>query len=149
MVYEQPPWKDPFKEPTPQQLRRDLPDSILELFDRTRRHLRKLDGVDETVAWYGHCWCWSIEYRTASSGEPLAVLIPSPQDLQLAMPLDRTFITSLPVKRMKRAIRDGLDLAREPFDTRWGVWSIQQDSLLEDLKDLVDRKLRHLSQAEA
>lgn len=145
MVYEQLPWKDKFTEPTPQQLRRSLPESILDLFDRTRRHIRKLDGVDETVAWYGHCWCWSIEYRTGRSGEPLAILIPSPHDLQLAMPLDRAFITTLPMKRMKRAIRDGLDLAQEPFDTRWGVWSIQQDSLVEDLTDLVDRKLKHLA----
>jgi hypothetical protein len=147
MVYEQLAWKDKFTEPTPHQLRQSLPESSVDLFDRTRRHLRRLDGVDETVAWYGLCWCWSIEYRTDQTGEPLAVLIPSPQDLQLAMPLDPEFITSLPTKRMKRAIRDGLDLAQEPFDTRWGVWSIQPGSFVDDLTDLVNRKLRHLERA--
>jgi hypothetical protein len=96
------------------------------------------------LAWYGDCWRWSIEFRTRLSKDPLAVLIPCPQDLQLALPLDREFTSSLPIKRMKRAVRDGLELAQEPFDTRWGVWSLAGSSLLDDLQDLIELKLTHL-----
>jgi len=110
-----------------------------------RSHLCDLDGVRETVAWHGLCWRWTIEYRINADTDPLAVLIPSPEDLQLAMPLDASFITTLPLRRMKRAVRDGLDLAREPFDTRWGVWSVQQDSVAEDLGDLATRRFNHLA----
>jgi hypothetical protein len=44
---------------------------------------------------------------------------------------------------MKRAVRDGVDLAQDPFDTRWGVWSIHAESLLEEVVDLIELKLRH------
>jgi hypothetical protein len=146
MVYERLPWHDRFNKPTPQQLRRGLPSETLALFDQARARLRKLDGVREELSWYGHCWRWAIEYFAHGDSEPLAVLIPSPEDLQIAMPLDRSFITSLPVNRLKRSVRDGLDLAQEPFDTNWGVWSINQGGMIDDLGDLLDRKLRHRQQ---
>ena len=73
------------------------------------------------------------------------MIVPSPSDLQLAVPLERNFTSTLPVKRMKRAVRDGLDLASEPFDTRWGVWSIQAPTMVDDLEDLVAMKHQHLA----
>ena len=117
------------------------------LFDRTRKRLLELEGVEEAFNWYGDSWKWTIEYRTSLSDEPLVVLVPSPADLQLAVPMDAEFTRSLPVKRMKRAVRDGLELAQEPFDTHWGVWSVQAMSMLEELQDLIERKLRHLGKA--
>jgi len=144
VVYERTPWQDRFNEPTPYQLRCGLPEMSAKLFDRMRSRLRDLDGIEEGVAWYGVCWRWAIEFRLDDDADPLAILIPSPDDLQFAMLLDPAFITSLPLRRMKRVVRDGLDLASEPFDTRWGVWSIQQDSVAEDLEDLAARRRRHL-----
>jgi len=114
------------------------------LFDAARKHLLEQDGVTESFAWYGECWHWSLEYRTRLSPEPLAVVIPSPADLQLALPLEPEFMESLPLKRMKRAIRDGLELAQEPFHTRWGVWSLAS-TVLDDLQDLIEMKLNHLA----
>ena len=59
--------------------------------------------------------------------------------------MERGFARSLPTRRMKRTLRDGLELAQDPFDTRWGVWSIQAEGLLHDVVDLIERKLRHLN----
>jgi len=146
MVYDRLAWQDRFNEPTPDGLRRGLPGANARTFDRVRRHLRKVEGVRETVGWYGPSWCWALEYRLSVRSGPFAILIPSPFDLQMAMPLEAAFITSLPLKRMKRAIRDGLDLATEPFDTNWGVWSLAPDGLIDDLKDLLDRRVRHLAE---
>ena len=138
-------WEDRFNRPTIGRLRGPLPAPCAGLFDEVRRHLLDLDDIDESFVWYGPCWRWAIEFRTAHSDDPLALLIPSPVDLQLAIPLDRKFASSLPVQRMKRQVRDGLDLAQEPFDTRWGVWSIQSPALLEDLQELIELKLQHLT----
>jgi len=138
-------WSDRFQKPTPRQLRDALPVAAKSLFDAVRKHLLELDGVREEMVWYGDCWHWSLEYRTRLSSDPLAVMIPCPQDLQISLPLDREFTSSLPIKRMKRAVRDGLELAQEPFDTRWGVWSLVGTSLLDDLQDLIELKLRHLA----
>jgi hypothetical protein len=85
-----------------------------------------------------------VAYRTRLSEDPLAVLIPAPGNLQVAIPLDREFARSLPTQRMTRALREGLELAQDPFDTRWGVWHIQAAAIVDDVLDLVELKLRHL-----
>jgi hypothetical protein len=142
-AYEKFAWEDRFNRPTVRRLRAGLHGKPAELFDLLRRHLLELGGVTEGYAWRGDCWRWTIEYRTKLSEEPLAIVIPSPQDLQLAVPMERKFARSLAGRRMKRAVRDGVDLAQDPFDTRWGIWSIQAEGLLEDVVDLIELKLRH------
>ena len=141
--YERTAWEDRFNQPSIEMLRAPLEPEAAELFDQLRRHLRSVEGSTEGFTWHGACWRWTIEYHTEHSDEPLAVLVPSPADLQLAGPLEREFVRSLPQRRMTRSVRDGIGLAQDPFDTRWGVWSIQTESLLEDLVDLIDLKLRH------
>ena len=143
--YERLAWADRFQKPSMGELRAELSTQPRHLFDAVRKHLIELDDVTENLAWYGDCWKWSVEYRTRLSKDPLAVLIPCPQDLQLALPLDREFAMNLPVKRMKRAVRDGLELAQDPFDTRWSLWSLAGVSLLDDLQDLIELKLKHLA----
>ena len=142
-AYERIAWDDRFNRPTAGRLRAGLDGQSAKLFDLLRRHLLAFDGVTEGFAWRGDCWRWTIEYRTKLSEEPLAIVIPSPLDLQLAVPMDRKFARSLTSRRMKRAVRDGVDLAQDPFDTRWGVWSIHAEGLLDDVVDLIELKLRH------
>lgn len=143
--YERSAWEDRFNRPTVEALRAGLRVISRRLFDSLHRQLGDLEAVTVGLAWHGACWRWTVEYRTRLDEEPLAVLIPSPENLQVAVPLDREFVTSLPVGRMTRALRDGLNLAQEPFDTRWGVWSIGASGLVDDVMDLVERKLRHLA----
>ncbi len=138
-------WEDRFNRPTVGKLRAALDTESTALFDRFRGRVMALDGVTEDVAWHGECWRWTVEYHSDHSDDPLAVVVPSPADLQLAVPLERAFARALPTRRMKRALRDGLELAQDPFDTRWGVWSIQAEGLLHDVVDLIERKLRHLT----
>ncbi len=140
-------WKDRFERPTSARLREALPAPAAGLFDQIRKRILALDGIEESYAWHGECWRWTVEFRTGRRGDPLAILIPSPDDLQLAIPLEREFTHTLPIRRMRRAVRDGLELAGDPFDTHWGVWSIQSPSLLADLTDLLSMKLRHANGA--
>jgi len=137
-------WDDRFQPPTIDQLRDDLPDDTGELFDRMREHLKSLRGIKEGIEWYGPCWRWTLEYRGSGAKDPMALLIPSPEDFQLVMPFDRKVIEAMPVDQMKRAVRDGLDLAREPFDTRWGIWSVQFANLVDDLINVIDLKYKHV-----
>jgi hypothetical protein len=46
---------------------------------------------------------------------------------------------------VRQRVRDGLELAQEPFDNRWGVWSVTGVSLLDDLQDLIELKLAQLA----
>ncbi len=143
--YERPAWEDRFNPPAPTALRAGLPAKAARLFDLTRRHMKALDGVTESPTWMGDCWRWTLEYRTKHAEEPLAVLVPSPADLQLAMPMDLDFVRQLESRRLKRSVRDGVGLAQEMFDTRWGIWSINSATMLEDLLDLIELKLNHLA----
>jgi hypothetical protein len=144
-TYDRVPWEDRFNRPTAEQVREGLRAQPKRLFDLLRRSLRALDGAREVLAWHGDCWRWTLEYRTRQREEPLCVVVPSPADLQLAVPLSQDFVKSLRLDRMKRPVRDGIGLAAAPFDTRWGVWSIQAAAIVEDLIDLVELKLRYES----
>jgi hypothetical protein len=138
-------WTDRFNTPTVEQLRASMPSNVRPVFDSLRTYLGELENTRESFAWHGDCWRWTLEYHSRLSSDPLAVIVPCPTDLQLAMPVSREFFQSLPMKRLKRAIRDGLELAQEPFDSRWGIWSVNGTSLLDDLQDLVEMKLNHLA----
>ncbi len=144
-TYDRLAWEARFNQPTPDQLRAGLSPAAARLMDRVQRCLNQLDGVVVGLRWYGECWRWSIEYRTELSDEPLALLIPSPADLRLAVPLTREFLQALPTSRLPRTVRDGLELARESFDSRWGLWSLDSPIIVDNLVDLIESKLRHLA----
>jgi len=139
------PWTDRFRTPKFGDLKDSLRAPAKPLFDTLRERLQEFEGVREVIVWYGDCWHWSLEYRTRLAPEPLAVLIPAPNDLQLALPVDREFTRTLPMQRLKRPVRDGLDMVQEPYNSRWGVWSVTTATIIDDLLDLVEMKLAHLA----
>lgn len=143
MIVTRHPWQDRFSEPGMAALRAGLGQDAQSVFDRIRAELLAVKGMTERVAWYGLCWCWCLEYRQRGDADPVGLIIPSPTDLQFAMPLEQAFVSSLPYRRLKRGIREGLDLGRAPFDTRWAVWSVGQAPSIDDLSDLLARRLSH------
>ena len=144
-TYERLAWEARFNKPTAGRLRADLPAAAAKHMDRARRCLLRMEGVVEDYRWYGECWRWSIEYRSKLSDEPLAVLIPSPDDLRLAIPVAGEFVRSLSPSRLPRIVREGLDMARASFDSRWGLWSLDSAVIIDGLIDLIESKLRHLA----
>ncbi|MEM7228826.1 MAG: hypothetical protein AAF432_08430 [Planctomycetota bacterium] len=142
-------WLDQFNEPDAKELRKSIPAEEQRLFDDARKKLLAFDGVEEVPTWYGDCWHWVLEYRVPKLDAPLGVIIPSPEDLQLAIPMTAEFSQQVPLGRMKRAVRDGFDLGREPYDTEWAIWSLVPGSLLGDLIDLVKQKIKHLGAAKS
>jgi hypothetical protein len=140
-----PVWTDQFNQPTPKSLREGLSLSARRVYDAARQCLVELDQVREQPVWYGECWHWCLEYRVRHSKDPLAVIIPCPADLQLALPMPRELIHGLHVQQLTRTIRDGLELAQAVFDSRWGVWSLTGKDVIDDLQDLIEMKLNHLA----
>ena len=142
------PWQDEFNIPTLDDLRIDLPLPSAELFDTTRSFLLSNENILEEMRWYGDCWFWTISYYLKSENTdddlPIAGIIPAPDNLQVAAPLDREFLEQLNPRRMKRAVRDGIDLAAEPYSTQWAVWPVNAKNLLEDLISLLKQRLSWL-----
>ena len=142
------PWQDEFNVPTLDDLRTDLPVPAAELFDATRAFLLERDGLLESMQWYGDCWFWTLAYylenEDTDEDQPIAIIVPAPDNLQIAAPLDREFLEQLNTRRMKRAIRDGLDLAAEPYSTNWAVWPVAAKNMLDDLISLLQQRLNWL-----
>lgn len=142
--FTRPIWTNEFSTPTIESLRGELEATSRPLFDHARSLFMDMDEIEQDFAWYGECWHWVITFSLADhhDDEPLGIIIPSPEDLQVAMPMDQKFHNSVPTKRMKRMIKDGFELAAEPFHTSWAVWSITTTSMLTDLGQLAKQKLR-------
>ncbi len=143
------PWFDAFNEPTPQDLRRPYDADRTKLFDAARTRLSGVGKLTEKMVWFGDGWHWSIGYLTPKQDEPAAIIIPNPEDLQLAMPLNRDFLGDLDLNQVKKSLREGLELAREPFETHWGIWSIDQVSLIDDVIELLEARLLHDTKSKA
>ena len=131
------PWEDRFNRPSQGELREPLPATSARLFDTAREELGEIFGDRMRVDWLGSCWKWTLGFGKGRSREPLAVMIPNPDDLQIAMRVKADFIREVWPRRMKRAVRDGLGLAADPFDTHWGVWTITSKPMLEEVLRLV------------
>ena len=142
------PWRDEFNVPSVDDLRFDLPVPAAELFDSLREFLESKSGLTEGVRWYGDCWFWTIAYflegESTEEDDPFMLIVPAPDNLQVAAPLDGEFLDQLNTRRMKRAIRDGLDLATEPYSTKWAVWPVAAKNMLEDLTSLLQQRLNWL-----
>lgn len=137
-------WKDEFNPPTPEELRGALPADTADLFDGCRSGLAALEGLVERPRWFGDCWFWTLAYyiegEATEDDLPVALIIPALEDLQVASPLDEEFLDGLNTRRMKRAIRDGLELATPPYSTRWAIWSIGAQNMLDDVMAIVKQR---------
>ena len=137
------PWLDEFNTPSTDALREIMvPDTAL-VFDQLYSYLSGCDDLEEDLAWYGDGWHWTITWTGPWQKEPLVLVIPAPEDLLVAMPMAPGFYENLPVRRLKRFIRDGLDIGRSPYDTRWGVWPIPSANLVKDIRHLVEQRLKY------
>lgn len=134
--YERLPWADRFNRPTDRMLRAPLPSPHASLLEQARERLSDIPGLEERIAWQGACWRWTFAYHAPDLGRVAAIIIPNPSDLQVAVPVQQAFVRSVLVRRLRRALREGLELAAEPFDTEWGMWSITSETLLHEVAAL-------------
>lgn len=138
-------WMDRFNKPTLDQIRDSLTAADSALVDAFHEAMQRMKGVSHQFVWHGEGWYWSIEYQHTSDDLPLAVLVPAPEDVKVAMPIDPEFTRKISVTRLKRSIRDGLELSLDPFDAKWAMWSLQTGSFIDDLMSLIQRKAKFLA----
>ena len=142
-------WSEQFNTPTIATLRGALDDQAIQLFDQALAMFQGLDEIVDSIRWYGDCWHWTLGYLLdeqnlkdpSEDWEPLALIIPAPEDVQLAMALTPEFVASINTRRLKRGVREGLELGCPPFTTRWGVWSIPTPGLMAELAGLMKQKV--------
>ncbi|MDP6602256.1 MAG: hypothetical protein QGH76_08170 [Phycisphaerales bacterium] len=134
------PWQDEYNTPALDQLRSPIKGDPKKAFDRMRSKAESLGPMTEDLKWFGHCWYWSITLTPDDQDEALAIIIPSPEDLQVASQFTHEFLEQLPTRRLKRFVRDGLELAMPPHDTTWAFWSIPTVTAVDDIMPVLKNK---------
>ncbi|MBT5409951.1 MAG: hypothetical protein HOK75_06780 [Phycisphaerae bacterium] len=112
-------------------------------FDKSISKIVGLENVTTDVKWYGECWYWTVAFMSDFLEEPLAILVPAEENLQIAAPLTHDFIEQLSTRRLKRFVRDGLELALPPHRTNWAVWSIPTPAAFEDVLPVIKSKQKY------
>ncbi|MDP7006524.1 MAG: hypothetical protein QF718_09985 [Phycisphaerales bacterium] len=139
-------WTDEFNKPTVDGLRKLVILDAKKAFDKARTKIHSLGEYENEVQWFGDCWFWTVSFVSDNLDEPLAIIIPSPEDLQIATPLTHEFIDQLSTRRLKRFVRDGLELAMEPHKTNWAIWSVPTPAAVEDVMPVIKSKHKFYSE---
>jgi hypothetical protein len=142
-----PAWEDRFRQPSVDELRTQYTNAqVARLVDAARDRLLATQDVTEAVVWQGLPWRWTIVYRVG--GDPtraLAYLVPDPAGPKVAVPLTAEMISAMPLRRMKKHIRDGLATGRRVGATVWATFDITSKVQLDEVLDLAKRKVKFIS----
>jgi hypothetical protein len=135
-------WNDKFRMPSIGELRTGCSKPVQQLLDEARERFAGLAQTSESLVWQGVPWRWTFVFLGPSSGEPrvLAYLIPDPARLQCCVPLTHDQIERLPLKRMKKSIRDGVVFARDVNGICWPTWDVPTKPAMDEVFELVARK---------
>ncbi|MDP7009421.1 MAG: hypothetical protein QGI78_07610 [Phycisphaerales bacterium] len=136
-------WTDEFNTPSLEDLRKLVINDAKKAFDKSVTKITALGEIETRPEWFGEGWFWSVSFYPEGADAPLAVLVPSPEDILLATQLPLAFIEQLSTRRLKRFVRDGLELAMPPHDTDWAYWLIPTPNAVEDVMPVLKNKYNY------
>lgn len=137
-------WEDRFRQPTPDELLRAINSNLGgEIAREARRRLLAFEGVSERVEWQGVPWRWSLVYSCVMDPtRAFAYIIPDPAKAQLSIPLTSPMVQALPLKRMRKVVRDGIVYSRFVAGVHWPCWQLDAVGQADDVMEIVQRKYR-------
>lgn len=147
-------WTNKFDAPKVARLRDAYAPPLIPVFEAARELLTKLEGVDEQVAWQGLPWRWTVVYTgpggegtDLGSGRAFAYLIPDPAKLQICIPLTHAQVALMPLRKFKKAVRDGITFARAVNGVCWPTWDLPTKVAVDEVAEVIKRKHRILTSA--
>lgn len=139
------PWEDQFNTPSMDDLRRHYPKQLGNLLETARSNLLAFEGVREELAWQGVPWRWTLTYSCPDDPtRAWAYLVPDPLRPKIALPLTEEMVEALPMRRLKKFVRDGVVAARRVNTVYWATWEITNRSQLEEILELARRKHQYI-----
>ncbi len=138
-------WEDRFKQPAADDLSAHYNKQLGALFESARTKLVSYEGVEEEVVWQGLPWRWCLRYRTESDPtDAWTYLVPDPLGPVMSVPLTTEMIESMPMKRLKKHIRDGVTFGKRVGNTVWATWQMTNKPQLDEVVDVAKRKHKFL-----
>lgn len=137
-------WDDRFREPAVDELFKGVSShGGAEQFKELRKRLGAFQGVQERVQWQGVPWRWTLVYSCdLDPTRAFAYLVPDPAKPQIAIPLTVAMVESLPLKRMKKAVRDAVLLSKFVAGVYWPSWTLEAGVPVDELAEILQRKYR-------
>lgn len=144
-------WADKFREPSGEALLDGLSGKVESaVAELVRGGSMAMNGVSEQVKWLATPWRWTMVYSCElDPTRALAYLIPDPSKVQVCVPLTMSMIQSMPLKRLKKGIRDGIIYSKVVADTFWPTWELANRAAAEDVLDLIARKHKYITAGQA
>lgn len=138
------PWTDKFRVPSIDELRHAIAKPNQRLFSSIRSDIGELADVSERLTWQGVPWRWTLAFscggESVDVGRALAYVIPDPSRLQICVPVTQEQLEHLPLKRMKKGVRDGVVFARSVAGVWWPTWDVPTEGAFEEVMELLGRK---------
>lgn len=142
------PWQNEFQKPTLEALTEPYDKTNGGFFDALREHILSFEGVTEEIEWHGLPWRWCMVYRHPGDEErPAMYLVPHPKFPILSIPMSYEMVCALPMRRLRKFVRDEINPKRCIGTTYWASWEVSNNPQLDDTKDIAKRKLNFLSKA--
>jgi len=139
-------WENKFEEPTIDDLRSGFGKQLGGLVDAGRERLNSYEGMQESLSWLGVPWRWTVVYSLPGADDrPVAYLVLDPHKPQISIPMSAEMVESIPMHRLKKHVRDGVLLSRKVVGIYWSTWELTSRSQLQDILELVNRKIKLLT----
>jgi hypothetical protein len=142
------PWEDRFTTPTEDALLADVAHPGGAALRDVLERLGAMAGLERGVAWQGVPWRWTIVFRRAGEEASLtpppafAYVIPHPVQPGVCLPLSAAVAAALPVKKLKKGVRDVLVHAPVVDGVHWASWELAGEGSVEvaDVIEIAERK---------
>lgn len=109
-----------------------------EVFEYARTRLLASPGLAESLGWQGLPWRWCYAYAAADApGRPAAFLVPDPASPRIAAPLAHRMIAQLTMRKLQRAVKDGILKGSVVGEMRWCTWELTGRAVVDEVVTLV------------
>lgn len=133
-------WEDQFSRPARASLLAGLNKQDQILVDRC---LERLDAVPRcrcAIRWHGIPWRWTICFERDKKA-PVAFVIPEPRRPRLAVPLTADDLDRINLRKLSRAMREGISLASAINGVVWTEWVLSSKTQTDEVFSLVNSRL--------
>ncbi len=140
----QPAWENRWSEPQTQQLIDGLQSEHCPLIKTLVKQISGYKHVKQSLSWFGVAWKWTIQLNVHRPGgkqlDTLCYIVPNRVAPIVCIPLLRETIDKLPMRRLTKLIRNGIQLADRAVDIYWATWSLTNPADIPPVVDLIKRK---------
>ncbi len=125
-------WNDRFTEPTEIDLVSALGEEERELVERLLSKSEDLGADARSIRWFGIPWRWTTQIGVKDH-PPIAFLIAEPGRPQISIPLSAADLDKIPMRRLSKAVREGILGARAVTNTLWPEWELTSNTQVDEL----------------